>query len=123
MRVLVVDDSRATRLMLRKQLVADGFEVAEASHGAEALTMLRTPGAPVGLALLDWNMPVMGGLECLKAIRADAKFSRMQVLMVTSESDLQCVSDALEAGANEYLMKPFSAESLRNKLEMMGIEK
>ena len=121
MRVIVVDDSRSMRIIIRKQLVAAGFDVVEAEQGRDALDKLRSAESPVGLALVDWNMPVMSGLELVQAIRADAELAKLRILMVTSESELSSVERALQAGANEYLMKPFTADGLRDKLELLGV--
>ena len=120
MRALVVDDSRATRLVLKKQLAQLGFETVEAGHGREALERLRTPDVSVAFALVDWNMPEMSGIDLVKAIRSDPELAWLPVLMVTSESEIEAVSEALEAGANEYLMKPFTEDGLRDKLELIG---
>ena len=120
MRALVVDDSRAMRLVLKKQLTHLGFDIVEAAHGGEALERLRARDTSVNVALVDWNMPVMSGLELVKAIRSDPELAWLPVLMVTSESELEAVAVALEAGANEYLMKPFTEEGLRDKLELIG---
>ncbi len=120
MRALVVDDSRAMRLLIKKQLHQLGFETVEAAHGAEALERLRAQDLPINVALVDWNMPVMSGIELLREIRKDPELAWLPILMVTSESELTAVSDALEAGANEYLMKPFTEDGLRDKLELIG---
>ncbi len=120
MRAIVVDDSRAMRTILRKQLVAAGFEVFEAGHGKEALERLaQNPG--VKLALVDWNMPEMSGIELVTELRGDRRYDGVQVLMVTSESEMSNVERALGAGANEYLMKPFTPEALHQKLELLGL--
>ena len=122
MRAIVVDDSRAMRTILKKQLTEAGLEVLEAGHGKEALDRLKAASG-VGLALVDWNMPEMNGLELVTELRANPRYSAMQVLMVTSESELSFVERALAAGANDYLMKPFSAEALREKLGVLGVLK
>jgi two-component system chemotaxis response regulator CheY len=117
-RALVVDDSRAIRAMLRRLLQGLGFEVSEAGDGAEALDRLRT-GDAVDLALVDWNMPVMDGLEFVKAMRADRRFADVVVLMVSSESDPAKVARALMKGADDYVIKPLTAEVLVQKLEVL----
>ncbi|HEY3216103.1 MAG TPA: response regulator [Candidatus Eisenbacteria bacterium] len=121
MKALVVDDSRAIRAILGQQLTSLGFEVAEAATGMEALTVLHRLG-PVGLVLLDWNMPEMDGFEFLRRVREDEHFQDVPVVMVTTESELAQVSRALEAGANEYLMKPFTREALLEKLVLLGLD-
>ena len=122
MRAIVVDDSRAMRSILKKQLEGAGLEVLEAGHGREALERLKAVSG-VGLALVDWNMPEMNGLELVAELRANARFSAMRVLMVTSESELSSVERALSAGANDYLMKPFTPDALREKLGVLGVLK
>lgn len=119
MHVLVVDDSRAMRAVLRNMLREAGFEVSEAGNGREALERLRQ-NREIQLALVDWNMPEMDGFQFLCAMRADPAYDGMRVLMVTTETDLSRVSEALSAGANEYLMKPFTKEALVGKLDLLG---
>ena len=120
MRALVVDDSRALRMLMKKILVEMGFEIVEAGHGKEALERLAAVGS-VTLALVDWNMPEMNGLEFVQAVRAQEAYEGMRLVMVTTETDMGRVSAALEAGANEFLMKPFTKESMLDKLAMLGL--
>ncbi len=120
MNALVVDDSRATRAILKRILASLGLELAaEASNGVEALARLGEIAAP-DLMLVDWNMPEMNGLELVQSVRADAAYAATRILMVTTESEAAQISTALAAGADEFLMKPFSADDLRAKLEMLG---
>lgn len=119
MRALIVDDSRFIRNHLRGLLSPLGIECEEAANGADGLAMLHS-SAPFDLALLDWNMPGMTGLEMLCQMRAEG-YSSVKVLMVTTESENDNILRALEAGADEYLMKPFEAEALSGKLAMMGL--
>ena len=120
-RVIVIDDSRAMRSILRKNLMEVGCEViAEAVHGADGLARLRELG-PADLALVDWNMPEMNGFEFLCAVRGDHAFNSMRVVMVTSETELDQMTRALSAGADEYLMKPFTLDALREKLAILGL--
>ena len=118
MRALVVDDSRAIRVIVGRSLKELGFEVIEAGHGQEALERLAEASAVI--ALVDWNMPIMNGLEFVKAVRADARHVGMRIMMVTTESELGNVQRALEAGADEYVMKPFTKDMLSDKLAMLG---
>jgi two-component system chemotaxis response regulator CheY len=119
-RVLVIDDSRTMRSILGNILKQAGFEVAEAANGREGLVQLeRLGGADV--ALVDWNMPEMDGFEFVRAVRATSQHADMRLLMVTSETDLSRVARALEAGADEYIMKPFTREVILGKLEVLGI--
>jgi two-component system chemotaxis response regulator CheY len=120
-RALVVDDSRAMRTIIGKILQQLGFEVSQASHGKEAIDLLRRAGA-VELATVDWNMPEMCGLDFVTEVRRDPSFDGMRMVMVTTESELAHVERALAAGANEYVMKPFTAEVMREKLQLIGVE-
>ena len=119
MRAIVIDDSRAMRGILRRILTGMSFEVIEAKDGQEALSRLAETGRP-DLAVVDWNMPNMNGFEFLKAIRADHSFDPMLVVMVTTEVEMLQVASALEAGANEYVMKPFTEDGMRDKLQLLG---
>jgi len=121
MKALVVDDSKAIRSIISKHLKALSFEVTEAVSGVEALVQLKKMGG-ADIALLDWNMPEMDGFEFLRRVRADAEFSDMLVMMVTTESEMSQVTKALEAGASEYLMKPFTKEALLEKLVLLGLD-
>jgi two-component system chemotaxis response regulator CheY len=118
--VMVVDDSRAMRGILRRMLEESGYQVREASHGREALDRLRA-GEQVDLVLVDWNMPEMNGYDFVTAIRSDAAFASLRLVMVTTETELHQVQRALEAGANEYVMKPFTREVLVEKLALVGL--
>ena len=123
MKALVVDDSRTVRMMLKRFLLAEGFDtIHEAGDGREALNKLAEVG-PVQLALVDWNMPVLDGIDFINELRRDKKFDAVRVMMVTTESGAPEIARALDAGANEYIMKPFSPEGLRAKLDMMGFER
>jgi two-component system chemotaxis response regulator CheY len=118
---LVIDDSRAMRAILSRQLRQLGFEVMEAGHGGEALERLReSPALPV-LALVDWNMPHMNGLEFVRAVRARPELDALRLVMVTTETELSRVRAALDAGANEYVMKPFTTDILLGKLASVGL--
>ncbi len=119
MRALIVDDSRFVRGFLRGMLEGKGIECAEAGDGQAALDQLHA-GVPFDLALVDWNMPVMDGLEMLKQLRAEG-FTDMKVMMVTTEAENDFIIRALDAGADEYLMKPFDDEALCEKLAMLGL--
>jgi two-component system chemotaxis response regulator CheY len=119
MRALIVDDSRFIRNHLRGLLAPLGIECEEAANGADGLATLHE-SAPFDLALLDWNMPGMTGLEMLRRMRAEG-FTSVKVLMVTTEAENDNIILALDAGADEYLMKPFEPEALSGKLAMMGL--
>jgi two-component system chemotaxis response regulator CheY len=119
MRALIVDDSRFVRGYLRGLLEEKGIECEEAGDGQAGMDQLNS-GTPFDLALLDWNMPVMNGLEMLKQMRAEG-FGDVKVLMVTTEAENDFILRALDAGADEYLMKPFDDEALTEKLAMLGL--
>jgi two-component system chemotaxis response regulator CheY len=122
MRALIVDDSRTMRRIIGKVVKETGFEIVEAENGQEALVRLHEAGAaPVSLALVDWNMPVMDGLTFVRSARAEG-FAELPIIMVTTEGSMEYITRAIEAGANEYLMKPFTTESLREKLIILGFE-
>jgi len=119
-KALVVDDAKVIRHLLTANLADLGYEVTPAVNGKEALELLdRTP--LITLAMVDWNMPVMSGLDFLKAVRADPRFSALTVIMVTSETEVDHIVTALEAGANDYIMKPFSPEMIAEKLLLLGL--
>ena len=118
MRALIVDDSRFVRGFLRSLLEEKEMECVEAADGQAGLDRLHG-GESFDLALIDWNMPVMGGLEMLKRLRAEG-FSAIKVMMVTTEAENDYILRALDAGADEYLMKPFDDEALTEKLAMLG---
>jgi two-component system chemotaxis response regulator CheY len=120
-KALVVDDSRTIRMILRRILVEFGYEVHEAGDGLEALQVMEAVGTGVELALVDWNMPEMNGLELITRLRQNAELDALKVVMVTTEAELGHMASAMEAGANEYVMKPFTKDILREKLEMLGI--
>jgi two-component system chemotaxis response regulator CheY len=120
-KALVVDDSRAVRMILAKTLKEIGFEVREAANGKEALEVIAAEKTAVKLVLADWNMPEMNGLELLKRLRQNPELASLVVVMVTTETELDQMAAALEAGANEYVMKPFTKEILVEKLQMVGV--
>jgi two-component system chemotaxis response regulator CheY len=120
MRALIVDDSKMVRMILSKLLRELDFEVLEAGDGQEAIERLYH-GEQVDLMLVDWNMPIMNGFELLCAVRANVLLSDIKVMMVTTESSIEQIQKALAAGANEYLMKPFTKEQLHEKFLIMGI--
>lgn len=122
MRALVVDDSSAMRSILRMIFRKAGFEVAEASNGYEALKRLAELSGPVDLAVIDWNMPVMNGYELVSAIRSEDRYKPMRIMMVTTESEIGHIQSALAKGADEYVMKPFTPEVIREKLQLLGFE-
>jgi two-component system chemotaxis response regulator CheY len=116
MKILLVDDSNTMRRIQKNQLTQLGItDVIEASNGDEALGALQQ-NMPVDVVLLDWNMPVMDGLTFLKKVREDATYKEVKVIMCTSESEKTKVVEAMKAGANNYLVKPFQPDALKEKL-------
>jgi len=121
MRALIIDDSRAMRTIISRIITGLGFEVTQAGDGKQGLDTLRALPAQPDIVLVDWNMPEMTGIEFLRAMRADATFAGVKVVMVTTEAEMARVSEALDAGANEYVMKPFTPEIMVDKLRMLGL--
>ena len=121
MQALVIDDSRAMRMILGRMLRDLGFEVSEAGDGEEALSLLAGGLAPE-LVLVDWNMPKLTGIEFLDAVRRPPYASTAKIVMVTTETEMPQVIRALDAGADEYVMKPFSKDAILDKLMMLGFE-
>ncbi|HEV3483446.1 MAG TPA: response regulator [Candidatus Acidoferrales bacterium] len=119
MNALVIDDSSTMRLILTRFLAKMGFQVVEAANGREALQRLRDMGRP-DLVLVDWNMPEMNGVDFVRSVRADRSFDDLPLVMVTTNTELEHVAEALEAGANEYVMKPFTMDVIREKLGLLG---
>jgi len=116
MKVLVVDDFATMRKIVRNILKQIGFEdITEAEDGNAALRVLK--GDKIGLVVTDWNMPNMSGLELLHEIRRDAQTKNIPVLMVTAEGLKENVMEAVKAGVNNYVVKPFTAEVLQEKIE------
>ncbi len=120
MRALIVDDSRPIRRIEGEILKELGFETSDACHGKEALDRLQNGPLP-DVVLVDWNMPEMNGLEFIKAVRGDARYSGLIILMVTTETETDQMLRALSAGADEYLMKPFQKDGLIDKLRLVGV--
>jgi two-component system, chemotaxis family, chemotaxis protein CheY len=121
MRAIIIDDSRAIRLILRRIVGQVGFEVLEAEDGKEAIDVIGGLDAPPELALIDWNMPNMNGLEFVAAVRGEKHLRDMTLVMVTTESEQSQVARALAAGAHEYVIKPFTSDALLEKLALLGL--
>lgn len=117
LRILVVDDFPTMRRIVRNLLGELGYEnITDADDGTTALAELKRSEEPYGLVVTDWNMPQMSGLELLRAIRAHEKLRTLPVLMVTAEAKREQIIEAAQAGVNGYIIKPFTAETLRDKL-------
>ncbi len=116
---LIVDDSRVIRMVARKILEELSFEIAEAADGKEALDFcLKTMPDAV---LLDWNMPVMSGIDFLRKLRAEPEGTKPVVVFCTTENDLDHIQEAITAGADEYIMKPFDSEIIESKFRQVGL--
>lgn len=120
-KAMVIDDSRAIRMILARTLSDLGYEVSQAANGVEGIRAVEAAGNDLSLILVDWNMPEMNGLEFIKRIRSDNKYNPVKLMMVTTETQAEQVIAALEAGANEYVMKPFTKEIIEDKLRLIGI--
>ena len=120
MRALVVDDSSTVRKIVTSILQKLGFECHQAGNGREALDVVSTH-PDICLAMVDWNMPVMNGLEFVQQLRLNVSSDTMKVIMVTTETEMRQVSAALEAGVDEYIMKPFTKDIVEEKLQLAGV--
>lgn len=120
MQALVVDDSRVMRRLLHGILDGAGYTVREADGGPAALRLLAEGPRP-DVLLVDWNMPEMTGIELVRAVRAEPAYAASRIVMVTTETSANRIGEALQAGADEYLMKPFVAEALLEKLRQLEL--
>lgn len=118
-RCLIVDDSKVIRMVARKILQEIGFETEEAADGKEAVEACQKT-MPEAI-LLDWNMPVMSGIEFLRELRAMPGGDAPVVVFCTTENDVQHIQEAIESGANEYIMKPFDSEIIQSKFAQVGL--
>ena len=121
MHALVVDDSHTIRLILVAYLKKLGFDVTIAVDGRDGLARLHAM-KKADIVLVDWNMPEMDGISFVRAVRADNDYAALPLMMVTTNVELCNVAEALDAGANEYMMKPFTMDILRAKLELLGLQ-
>jgi two-component system chemotaxis response regulator CheY len=117
-RALVIDDSKVMRRIVSGILEGLGYEVQQAGHGREGLDVLDSGWIPE-LVCVDWNMPVMDGLQFVSAVRSNPAWRQVTIMMVTSESEHGV--RALAAGAHEYVIKPFTADAIRDKLALLGL--
>ncbi len=123
MRIITVDDSSTMRRIIKNTLKRIGYgdEVLEAENGKEALEVLENK--EVDLIITDWNMPVMDGLTFVKKIRSDKKYDDVPIIMVTTEAAKEDIITALKAGVNNYIVKPFTPQVLKEKIEtVMGLK-
>ena len=120
MRALIIDDSRTMRRIVVRILAGLGYQTSEAGDGREALDLLEA-GEIYDLACIDWNMPIMDGLEFVLAVRARPDWRAITLMMVTTEAEHGQIVRALAAGAHEYMIKPFTPDAIRDKLELLGL--
>lgn len=120
LKAMVVDDSRTIRRILTRTLQDLGYETLEAGNGVEAWDTIQAHVEPLRLILLDWNMPEMSGIEFLRRLRAEPRYNSVKLMMVTTETQAEQMVEALGAGANEYVMKPFTRDIIEDKLRLMG---
>lgn len=118
---IVIDDSKAMRKILRKFLEDLDFSVLEAGNGKEALEVLGSADSVPDLALIDWNMPEMNGLEFVVEARKKPEWRAMTLVMVTTESEHSQIVRALASGAHEYVIKPFTKDGMIDKLALLGL--
>lgn len=117
---LIIDDSRAMRAILKRILVKLDFKTSEAGNGLEGLERL-SENKDISICLVDWNMPEMNGYEFVKSVRADKSNQDIWLMMVTTETEMSRVVKAMAAGANEYVMKPFTDDVIVEKLRLLGL--
>ena len=117
---LIIDDSRAMRAILKRILVKLDFKTSEAADGLEGLQRLEE-NDDISICLVDWNMPNMNGYEFVKAVRAEKSNQDIWLMMVTTETEMTRVVKAMAAGANEYVMKPFTDDVIIEKLRLLGL--
>jgi two-component system, chemotaxis family, chemotaxis protein CheY len=119
-RALILDDSRAMRMILRRIMRSAGFDVVEGADGQQGLDALASGPLPE-IALVDWNMPGVDGLSFVHAVRDNPAWRSVTLMMVTTESEHDQVVRALAAGAHEYIIKPFTADAILDKLDLLGL--
>lgn len=116
---LIVDDSKIVRKVVQRIVEVLGFHVLEAENGQEAVDQARKN--KVDVIILDWNMPVMDGMECMKAIRADTSIDQPKIIFCTTENEFSKIQQAMMNGADEYVMKPFDDAIIAGKMRQLGI--
>ncbi len=119
--ILIVDDCKFTTKVLARLMQEMGFEVATAQSAEEAVGFLETHEPP-SLFFVDWVMPGMSGVEFVTWLRGQTPTNKVPVVMVTAQKDMTQIAQAIQSGANEYIMKPFSREVIEEKLKLLGID-
>lgn len=120
-KALVVDDSRAIRGIVKRILIGAGCDVAEAADGREAIKALQNTENQFALLCTDYNMPNMNGIDLLRRVRRMPQCKALSAIMITTETHAQSIANAMHAGADEYLMKPFTADMVRDKLRLLHL--
>lgn len=120
-KALVVDDSKSIRMILSRTLEEIGWQVEQAANGKLAMQWLDNQPVPADLVLIDWNMPEMNGIELVRSIRQQSRMSQSKLMMVTTETESEQMEEALAAGADEYVMKPFTKEIIADKIRLLGL--
>lgn len=116
--VLVVDDMMTMRKLVTKSCKELGFtKITDAADGALAWAAIQEANPPIGLIISDWNMPNTSGLDLLKRVRADGRFGKIPFIMVTAEAEQHQIMEAVKSGVSNYVIKPFTADILKEKLE------
>lgn len=118
-KILVIDDSTTMRLIIARTLKELGHEVLQAGNGKEGLDAARGQEG-LSLVFVDWNMPEMNGYDFVVAARSDSKLKAVPIVMITTENEAENVKKALQAGANEFIMKPFTKEAIQEKMALVG---
>ena len=121
MNALIIDDSSAMRRIISKIMKDIGFDTVEAGDGQEGLSRVEAASGDFEVVLVDWNMPVMNGIEFVKAVRSHPEYSGLKIMMVTTETEPARMAQALMAGVDEFAMKPFTPEVLLEKLKLIGV--
>jgi two-component system, chemotaxis family, chemotaxis protein CheY len=121
MNALIIDDSLAMRRILGKIMAGLGFETIEARDGAEGLAVFLEKADTIEVTLVDWNMPVMTGIEFVEEVRSKNEYDNHKLMMVTTETEPSRMARALMAGVDEFVMKPFTQEILVDKLKLIGV--
>jgi len=120
MKALVIDDSRAVRMVVSRILNGIGVSTVEAENGKDALDKLHSTD-DINICLVDWNMPVMNGYDFICEVRKDPTYADVKLMMVTTENEASQILKALTAGVDEYVMKPFTDDIIVEKLSMLGL--
>jgi two-component system, chemotaxis family, chemotaxis protein CheY len=120
-KILFVDDSPVIKKIIQRAIESAGFEFLGASDGKEALLVLSKECSSIKLVLSDWNMPIMNGFDFLKAVKSNNLFKQIPVIMITTEAEKSNINKAIQAGAANYLLKPFNPEDLLLKIRQTAL--